>query len=341
MPPPIQSKTTVQSTDFCLPGIDALGTSASRKTELAYAVTLSYKSNIRNLENYSYAFWGMVFAHLTFDLPKMIVIPQYVLHHKRWSTETPPPSSDPNETIDSIRTEPDATAQSVIPDFVVARVRVNWLSKGRGATYRDAEIKGYGLPILIEVKRFCSRSLVENTNVFLIGLYNKLQEAHTDLMTQAKHLFRAHSKQDSVILIACAGNWWDYRVVDRSSLTSLDDDEYVPGLGEDREDDSAGDEVPEGVDATLDYSDDESEDPLDIIDLLEGGAGSEEAPLTSKPGEFEVAELIPENQLDDIRTGPSWWSGMMKINTSVSNQRMSVIHGILHTMTPSRSYSRG
>jgi hypothetical protein len=349
MPPETQSN-PIQSTKFILPGIAALGTFASLKTELAYAFTFSYKTNIRNLENYSHGFWELVFAHLTFDLPRMIVVPQYVLYHKKWSGHAPS-NPDPDATQASITTEPDATAQSVIPDFAVVQIRVKWASQNKSTTFRDAKIRGAGLPILIEVKRFCSRSLEEDTEAFFFGLRDALEEAQLDLEVQAKHLFRAHGRQTSVILAACAGNWWRYRVIDRSFFYSLDDDEYVPTMGEQTHGDSAGDEIPEGTDITEgyeddedgdsdegdsdgeeDYSDEDSTDPLDIIDLPESN-------VNMAHRLFEIAKTIAEDELE--HEGTSRWTGMMRINTATSNQRMFVIHELLKKISESRSYSRG
>jgi hypothetical protein len=135
----------------------------------------------------------------------------------------------------------------------------------------DANVRGSGLPILVEVKRFCTRAVEEGTECFFLKLQDKLQLARTDLMIQSRYLFNAHTQQHSVILMACAGNWWDYRVVNRSDVRDYED--YNPS-GELPEDDSDGDEVLEGAD----NGDDFEEGLVDLQQLAGSSAAGSVAP---------------------------------------------------------------
>jgi hypothetical protein len=330
------------SQNFVLPGIPIVGFRGAVKIDISYAFTLSYVTNPRNLESYAYGFWAMILAHLTYDLPTMVVVPQYMLYHKKWSENQAP---DPDTSITSIRTEPDATANAVIPDFAIVHVRGKWNTRQTPRTYRNITISGAGLPVLIEVKRFCSRTHKEDSDAFSIAMATLFLEAEIALEIQARHLFRRYSKQQSVILMACVGDWWEYELARKADFMPLWEEDYVELAKPTDDADTAGDDLEEGSSYEESYEEEDSIDPLDIMFLEEGHVGSAERQnpqIPAKRNGVATCSVLPEDQLEAAGRSQYRWSGIMQINSPPSNQRMFVVHKILEDVAQTKtSYSRG
>jgi len=74
-------------------------------------------------------------------------------------------------------------------------------------------------PILIEIKRPASRKITQNSG-FEDNLRGVFQDAENDVLDQAHYLLSKTNPQPSVILIACSGQYWKWRIVNKAQIAA-------------------------------------------------------------------------------------------------------------------------
>ncbi|KAL0957126.1 hypothetical protein HGRIS_003218 [Hohenbuehelia grisea] len=218
--------------------------------------------NRRRLEGHTYPAWEQIFAAFAAIDPSLISASQFPIYSRS------PKGFDPD---DSFRTVADDDAQEGFPDLALLCLRYR-LRKGPGIPrYRPllrgrhslqlgnlpwAELPRWdelvidyvGLPIFAELKKFPSRTKITR-EYFLLELQQLLGDASSQLEDYAKLLFAdpLRRDQDSVVLIAGAGEWYQWRVMHRreTGITKPDKQPEVE-LNEDMDDSESEDESEEG-----------------------------------------------------------------------------------------------
>lgn len=301
--------------DFELPGLRT--PKASFKLKIAFAYNNSYRTNPRNLEHPSYGAWTQVFEALTCELPTTFVVPQNVL----WFP-TPDDQTDPNASIGSESTEPDAKSSSRLPDWALVRAAPGW-----NPHRWELDIKRHGVPLIAEAKRAASRRTDGDVHLRIVA--RGLVAAQEDAVEQAAYLFRIDANQKEVIMIACSGDYWTCRVINSAheqilNAITLPTDDYRD-LCPDEED-----EAPAGA-----LNDVEMEDVITDDELKLKSTSASRIPV-SEPG-----YLQPPLQSDSLVL-PTKWSETLRMNTEVSNQFWYLIHQrLMEIEADSHTWTRG
>ncbi|PPQ79144.1 hypothetical protein CVT25_002877 [Psilocybe cyanescens] len=216
-------------TDFVLPGSNASGHfDQSLIATIAYAY--SRKWNKRRLECHCYAFWNLVLMGLVGDLePNAVVLPQFSLHDQ----------ADPSADVSTL-TMADENAKNITPDFIIGLFKITQ----RGSTppdavlldatlpftkWADIEVTAMIIPLLAEIKRPPIRSATSQSE-FADSLVNLLDQAKQQLVTQAEYAFQMQPETvDAIVLLACSGEWWCWRIISRQDLQDLDTNSDILG----------------------------------------------------------------------------------------------------------------
>jgi hypothetical protein len=211
------------------------------KTRLEMSYAFSRTLNPRNLEFYWYPLWCQTLFDLVAGVPDLIVAPQFpvwIIRHND-QLESANDGDDPDEVEELERTvqgqqvaaggmqvpgndveegdhEPDIGAgdisfASTVPEKDANSVLVDFAVVSLTAVPRSEEKFRYGgwritaanTCLLVEVKRFASRSLEGNELDADIKLH--VEEARNDVVAQAGYLFLQDETKDSVMVIAAAG----------------------------------------------------------------------------------------------------------------------------------------
>ena len=289
---------------------------------------------------------------LTSDSRFLIVIPQHLLYYV--PTEDSEDSASNSEegdsgiddlanttfsTIDSIpSTKPESSAEEILPDFAIIRVKCRFRNYVLSPTYLNLKIRYAGVPILAEVKRASSRSLqgVE----YLRSTEVEIQRAANDLFRQAAYLFSMHGRQHDVVLIACSGVYWACMFADRNTVMDrvvgkpvddfqpeLDNSNDLDQVSSDDEGDMGEDLGDVLLEEDIDELDlmDQPEDPMahvvhandEISDVHNSSSASEEDYLEPVVPDADLA--VPENR----------WTKLLHLDSKASNQHMFLIHSRL------------
>ncbi|KAF8148372.1 hypothetical protein BJ912DRAFT_1152959 [Pholiota molesta] len=210
--------------DFVLPGTRDSPTSTG---VLIHAVVQAFssKSNRRRLESHIYALWGEILSCLVGDLHGVIVVPQY----KIYNSSEAGAEVDPNS---SGYTVPDAAADETTPDFTllgvilanrqkkVVRVIDHHFSFRDWPTFHIAAWRPF---LVLELKRMPSRH-IQDIRLFTIELEHLMSEAMHGAHDQARTAFTESACMNpayslkKLILIAAAGEWWTFRIMDENSV---------------------------------------------------------------------------------------------------------------------------
>jgi len=175
----------------------------------------------------------------------------------------------------------------------------------------------------VEIKRACSRSATSLERVLV-----NMVIAQTQAMRQAAFLFRMIPSQQSVMLMACTGDWWSCRIVTRGDVEGLE--------ARDEEADFNPDEC-EDADDEIDIENDEEDDEMNIgkdddevgneltdneLDQLEDEAVS--AVSSAPDGWIELVEPVVAEA--DLELPTLAWTNIMLIESPASNQKLFLIH---------------
>lgn len=210
------------------------------KALLEKSFAFSRTCNPRNLEYQWYPLWDQTLSDLVSEVPNLIVAPQYPVWFVPQDNDEVDDddddedddghSSDPEEILINIgeshtertlledddegeevadvsfaSTMPEKGARGVIVDFAVINLSAVPLNHPKQKIrYGGWRITAANIGLLVEVKRFASRSL---TGAELEeALEGRISEAHEDLIDQAAYLFLQDEGKESVLAIAAAGN---------------------------------------------------------------------------------------------------------------------------------------
>jgi hypothetical protein len=134
----------------------------------------------------------------------------------------------------------------------------------------------------------------------------RIWEAQADAEKQLIYLFHGHTKQKSVVLLACSAYWWSYRVICPDQLEDVDGDSLFTDFSKEPDD------VEELVDA-------QAEDP--------GEAGWEAE--ANSDDELDIM-LLPEEpsaiDKDDTEIPSNGWSNIVPLGSGLSNSRFATVH---------------
>jgi hypothetical protein len=197
------------------------------ETSLAFSRTF----NSRNIEFHWYALWAQTLSDLVADVPNLIVAPQFPVwfvptHDVHENEEDgddpeemigglPEEQDDPvNEADDEevgygagdvsfASTVPEKDANQVVVDFAILHLMAV-AQPQRMVRYGGWRITGANIGLLVEVKRFASRSL--KGEELEADISAQISEACGDLIRQAAHVFIQDSNKEYVFAIAASGN---------------------------------------------------------------------------------------------------------------------------------------
>ncbi|KAG1885033.1 hypothetical protein F4604DRAFT_1729131 [Suillus subluteus] len=216
------------------------------ETSLAFSRTL----NPRNVEFLWYPLWDQTLSDLVADVSNLIVAPQFpvwfvpvddpegendgddpeeILVHpfEREDSDSESAASENQDDheqfgigagdISFTSTVPEKDAASVIVDFVILHVTaVAQPQPVLKARYGGWRITAASVGLLVEVKRFCSRSLAGDE--LEAEILSRVVEASADLVNQAAHVFLQDPNRDSVLALAAAGPYWRSAKIHRTEV---------------------------------------------------------------------------------------------------------------------------
>ncbi|KAG2744211.1 hypothetical protein P692DRAFT_20744482 [Suillus brevipes Sb2] len=225
------------------------------RLETSYAFSRTF--NPRNLEFLWYPLWCQTLFDLAASVPNLIVAPQFpvwIIRHHDNEHEDANEGDDPEEIeeiqgeeqhnepeegdyedgagdISFASTVPEKKAEGVLVDFAILSLRAVPQPKEK-LRYGGWRITGASVCLLVELKRFVSRSLKDDElNVKILA---HVQEARSDLVKQAGYLFIKDKAKDSVMAIAAAGPFWSGATIHRDDIKltmhilSANDPSYQP-----------------------------------------------------------------------------------------------------------------
>jgi hypothetical protein len=347
------------STQFILPGRQT-NPLAHTKLNIAKAYALSRSCNPRNVEFSSYGLWCQYWMELTSDSRYLIVIPQHLLYYVPTGDSDEESSNDDdalaNTTLSTIAsgasTRAEKSAEEILPDFAIIRVKFRFRDAALRRTWRNVKIQYAGVPLLAEIKRAGSRSLVGQE--FLKSTILELRRAQNDLFRQAAYLFTMHPRQHYVVLVACSGIYWTCRIADRQTVLERvapkPSDDFEPD-GDENDGNIESDEEfgEEGDDAGEELFDDD----LDELDLIGRHGGPEEGSVkrTQSERHSSTSESESESAEEDymepvvaeaaLALPSRTWSRLLCLDTAASNQKMFLIHARLQTVVRDVTGSMG
>jgi len=189
------------------------------RLETSYAFSRTF--NPRNLEFLWYPLWCQTLFDLVASVPNLIVAPQF------------PEEGDYEDGAGDISfasTVPEKKAEGVLVDFAILSLRAVPQPKEK-LRYGGWRITGASVCLLVELKRFVSRSLKDELDVKILA---HVQEARSDLVKQAGYLFIKDKTKNSVMVIAAAGPFWSGATIHRDDIKltmhvlSANDPSYQP-----------------------------------------------------------------------------------------------------------------
>ncbi|KAL0958644.1 hypothetical protein HGRIS_013980 [Hohenbuehelia grisea] len=239
----------------------------NEKLQVSLAFSYSWTYNRRRLEGHTYPIWDQIFAAFAALDASLVHAPQFPIY------TLSPKGFDPDN---SFRTIADGDAEEGLPDCALLCIRYRLrqgadipkyraLLRGRLsvqlgslpwaelARWDELVIEYAGIPIFAELKKFPSRTS-NNRQRLLVDLSNLLDRAMAQLENYAEILFAdpLRRDQDSVVLIAGAGEWYRWRVMKRSE-TGIPKPEKQPPVDimddedEEEEEDENGSDAEESV----------------------------------------------------------------------------------------------
>jgi len=329
-------------TDFILPGRGNSRFGVSfRKASLGRAFAESRATNPRNIEHPWYGLWSQILVDLTSQSGRLITIPQHTLYYTDIITEDDNKSESNNKSAESdnkfsksehdlntsfsnpsvANTTRQPLTRGIVPDFAVIHLTFRWRDPN-APSWRKVKVGTAGVPLLVEIKRACSRSA---TSLERVLVYMVIAQAQA--MRQAAFLFRMIPSQQSVMLMACTGDWWSCRIVTRGDVEGLE--------ARDEEADFNPDEC-EDADDEIDIENDDEDDEINIekddevgneltdneLDQLEDEAVS--AVSSAPDGWIELVEPVVAEA--DLELPTLEWTNIMLIESLASNQKLFLIH---------------
>ena len=295
---------------------------------------------------------------LTSDSKFFIVVPQHLLYY------VPTEDSDDEEsgssvddlanttfsTIDSRpSTKAERSAEEILPDFAIIRVKCRFRNPALGRTYLNVKIRYAGAPVLVEVKRAGSRSL--HGVRFLKSTQVEIGKAGDDLFRQAAYMFMMHKRQQYVVMVACSGVYWACMLADRTTVMDRVDpkpaDSFLPDL--DDPDDPDGHVDSDDEDGGEDMEDELFDEDIDELDLIGQSevhvANTDDEPsdasAPSGPPQSENDFLEPVVAITDLALPENRWTKLLHLDTRASNQKMFLIHSHLRDVRRDNTGAKG
>ena len=188
--------------------------------------------------------------------PDVIVIPQFQLD----TINNGPLAPDTSKVTTA---QPDA--KELTPDYSIAvldLVRRNIsdtlptspLFPEDFNLWRNVKVRMMKIPLIAELKRPPSRT-TKSRKDFLEDLLTRIKSAQEDLEKQVEHAFIMQPSVDEMLLVACCGEWWSWKISTRAHMIQdvnlpqdveslatqpTDEDEH-----EEEDDDDSDSDVPE------------------------------------------------------------------------------------------------
>jgi hypothetical protein len=279
---------------------------------------------------------------LTSDSRHLIVIPQHLLYYIPADSGDDEGSDDDDvlanttlSTIDSrTSTRAENSAEEILPDFAIIHVRYRFRNPALRRTWHNVKIQYAGVPLLVEIKRAGSRSLVGSE--FLRSTNVEIQRAQSDLYRQAAYLFTMHPRQQYVVLVACSGVYWSCRIIGRQAVMDRvapkPSDDFEP---DDDETDSGNESDEDSGEAEEDAGEELFDDDLDELDLIGRPRGFTGEPMKHarsgrhrSPSESESESESEEDEdtyLEDVMAEADLalpeetWTKLLCLDTRASN----------------------
>jgi hypothetical protein len=330
--------------DFVLPGTRDSPTSTG---VLIHAVVQAFssRSNRRRLESHIYALWGEILSRLVGDLHGVIAAPQYKIYT---SSEAAGAKVDPNS---SGYTVPDANAHETIPDFtllgiILADRNTQQVVRdvGHDFSFRnwpDLQIAAWRPFLLFELKRMPGRH-IEDIDLFTHSLQDFMVEAMEEAEEQAETAFTESACKnpayslEKLILIAAAGEWWRFCIMDKNSADLRRNSTNNNILDENSDSDK---DIHKKVHTTaLKQRSSTSRHRSSKSRTNTGrgkGTGSKDTTPTVHWTELHERAIVAkfEQYYEDAVPPNGEWSAFILYGTQESNQRMFNIHEMLESMS--------
>lgn len=183
----------------------------------------SSKCNNRRLEHHFHGIWNLVFQDLIADLgPYIFVVPQYQID----SAYNGPIAPD-----DSIATAAQPNATECTPDFSIVKtyailrpeVTIN-IEHLPYISWNSVAVKAFIVPLIGELKHPPTRRSPSLAS-FVENLKSMFDEAYRSLEKQVENAFAMQSTNvNRMILCACVGEWWSWKIATRDHYTTDDSD---------------------------------------------------------------------------------------------------------------------
>lgn len=328
--------------DFQLPGLKRTPNGIARwivSTAWAY----SSRWNNRRLENHFHGIWDIVLHDLTDDLaPHVFVVPQYQIDSVGKARAAPNTSTDTAAKQDATELTPDF---SVVMTLVAPRdITQESLSRHPFANWNEFKIDYFIVPLFAELKRSPSRRCA-TIEIFCEELHGLLDDAMRGLEKQAENGFLMQPKEvNQIILLACVGEWWSWKVAERHCYVS--DADSMDALGDLEEFETAGPPKgtrklpPRGSKTALsrqmcvDKSDDESDEPSDKLPYNPRRKGEGMQKRSAHRIHYSDLGSLQEQLEDNVENAmppEDEWSDYIRLGSPASNQRLFLIHRFLST----------
>ncbi|KAG1872405.1 hypothetical protein DFJ58DRAFT_910696 [Suillus subalutaceus] len=207
------------------------------RTSLAFSRTL----NPRNVEFLWYPLWDQTLSDLVADVSNLIVAPQFPV----WFVPVDDPEGendgdDPEEILVQPFEKEDSDSESAASEnqddheqfgIGAGRHLFHIDRPGEGccqrhsvaqpqpvlkARYGGWRITAASVGLLVEVKRFCSRSLAGDE--LEAEILSRVVEASADLVNQAAHVFLQDPNRNSMLALAAAGPYWRSAKIHRTEV---------------------------------------------------------------------------------------------------------------------------
>lgn len=292
-------------------------------SSLAFAY--SSWANPRRLEDPLYVFWGLVMHHLVHDFgSEVLVAPQSKIYKDPKGRARPDTSTMTTTGTNKGSVAPDFSLLGVILADRTTKELLRHVDYPSSITdWLTLQVVLTELYGLFEIKSMPSRHHVSQEN-FEMDLIILTNFAIDQVEKQALVAFEEPSyKVDTLILIVAAGEWWRFRLAERSEFVDEVVDEILGDISDKSENDNKEkDDSDENEDKDSTFSPSQSEPPL----------SPRKQPVEKGPKTRRFTELDPdlvapfEPDVEDAIPPPGMWSGHILFGTGQSNQCWYLIH---------------
>jgi len=328
--------------DFQLPGLKRT-TDGIARWIVSTAWAYSSRWNNRRLENHFHGIWDIVLHDLADDLaPRVFVVPQYQIDSIEGAEAAPNTSTGTAAKQDATELTPDF---SIVMTLVAPRdIALESLSHNPFTNWNKFKIDCFIAPLFAELKRPPSRRCA-TMEIFYEELSTLLDEAMHGLEKQAENGFlMQHKEVNQIILLACVGEWWSWKVAERHYyITDADSMDALGGLEEFADAGSPkgtrklplrGSKTAQSKHMCVDKSDDESDEASDKLPYNQRRKGEGMQKRTADPIHYtdlgSLEEQVKAN-VENARPPEDGWSDCIRLGSLASNQRFFLIHRFLST----------